>query len=249
MRWDGQNNEMNVLGVYGGISHIDSDVSTLYEGKAGTVKMDAYSVGLYGTHRAASGAYVDVVLQGTLYERARASASLIKKSDGIFPGESFGTRGKGLTFSVEGGYPFSLHGGWQVEPQAQLIYQRVSMNDPRDAYGSVQYSSADTVQARLGQRLFKDWQMNNGRVLTGWVRTNLWHTSGSRAKTSFSDVEVENTSSLSTDPGSTRVQVGFGVGGKISERFSLFAEGDYSRSVDSRNSHGISGRLGLTMVW
>lgn len=248
VRWDGQNNARNVLGVYGGISHIDSDVSTLYEGKAGTVKMDAYSVGLYGTHRAASGAYVDVVMQGTLYERARSSASPITKIDGVFPGESFGTRGKGLILSVEGGYPFSLHGGWNIEPQAQLIYQRVSMNDPRDAYGYVQYSSADTVQVRLGQRLFKDWQMTNGRVMTGWVRTNLWHTSGSRAKTSTAG-NGPDTLTLYTDPGSTRAQVGLGVGGQLSERLSLFAEADYSRSVDSRNSQGVTGRLGLTMVW
>ena len=153
--WDRQNNSRNVLGVYDGISHIDSDVSTLYEGKAGTVKMDAYSVGLYDTHHAASGGYVDVVLQGTLYERARSSASPIKSNHVILPGESFSTRGKGLTLSVEGGYLFSLHGGWKIKPQAQLIYQNVSMNDLRDAYGYVQYSSADTVQARLGQRVLR----------------------------------------------------------------------------------------------
>ena len=61
-------------------------------------------------------AYLDGVVQGTWYDMtAQSSRTLFESLT-----RSFRLR---LAASLEGGYPFDLGGGWQIEPQAQLIYQ------------------------------------------------------------------------------------------------------------------------------
>ncbi|MCT7036776.1 autotransporter domain-containing protein, partial [Salmonella enterica] len=75
--------------------------------------------------------YVDAVLQAMRYDRIRARS---------FYGLELDTTGWGFIGSLEGGRAFALNEHWSLEPQGQLIYQRVSLDDVADAYARVTYN-------------------------------------------------------------------------------------------------------------
>lgn len=231
----------DVAGLYAGGGRIDSDVWSVLGLRAGSTSMDGYSLGGYWTRKSASGWYVDAVGQGTWYDRIRATSVL---------GQTLATDGWGMAASVEGGYPIALGGNWSIEPQAQLIYQHVSIgNTERDSFGLVKYDDTDAVYGRIGARVVKDWALDDGRPLTTWARFNVWHGFGSDAKTTFSSLSGLNPVTLATDLGGTWGQVGLGISGQVARNASMFASVDYNAALDKGKGSSRSARLGLKMAW
>jgi len=229
----------DIAGVYVGYANIDADVQAVYGGKAGTMSMDGYSFGAYWTRKGPSGWYIDAVAQGTIYDDVKGTT---------FDGFQMKTNGWAFTASLESGYPFALGNGWMIEPQAQLIYQHISLDDSADRAGLVVYGDADVFYGRVGGRLTKDWTLSNGHRLTTWVRTNLWHTFGDDGRISFPTVAGGN-GALKTRLGGTWGQVGLGASGQISQNMRLFATADYNMSLDAGRGHSLSGRIGAKYVW
>ena len=116
--------------------------------KGGTDSFDAGAVGGYWTRFWENNAYLDGVAQGTWYD---VTAQSLRSTLFGFPDEE--TSGVGLAASLEGGYPFYLGNGWQIEPQAQLIYQAVNIDDFNDGAADVQLRQsrfADRPHRRQG---------------------------------------------------------------------------------------------------
>lgn len=234
------NGSRDIAGLYVGAGRIDSDVKAVFGGKAGSTSMDGYSAGAYWTRKGASGWYVDGVVQGTWYDRIRANSVL---------GESLKTNGWGFTASLESGYPVALGAGWAIEPQAQLIYQRISIDDGADRFGQVRYDDTNAVYGRVGARLTKNGSMDDGRTITLWGRANLWHTFGADAKTTFTSLAGTNPLTLNTDLGGSWAQFGLGASGQLTKSTSVFASADYNLGLGEAKGHGIAGRLGIKVVW
>lgn len=240
IRRTGKDGSSDIAGLYAGAGRIDSNVKDTLGGKAGSTSMDGYSVGAYWTHKGASGWYVDGVVQGTRYSDIRGNSVL---------GQSMRSEGWGFASSLEGGYPIALGMGWTVEPQAQIIYQHLALDDSSDAYGLIAYKDSDTAYGRIGGRLKKDWTIGDNRMMTTWARTNIWHTFGSNAKTTFSTLDGLSPLTFGTRLGGSWAQFGLGVSGHVMPDVNVFATGDYNVSLDSGNGHSLSGRLGLKVVW
>ncbi|MFK0090793.1 autotransporter outer membrane beta-barrel domain-containing protein [Pseudomonas sp. NPDC090755] len=226
-------------GIYFSAGRIDSDVRRVYGGKAGTASMDAYSLGLYWTHTGANGWYSDIVVQGTHYHDIEASS---------VQGEELRSTGNGVSTSVEGGYPVALGNEWFIEPQAQLIYQRVWLDDDKDSFGRVNFDTTDAVYGRLGGRLVKHLAVDNHSVST-WMRANVWNTFGSDADVTFSNIEGDNSVTLSTALGGRWAQYGIGISGEVTESVSVFASGDYNAALGDGDGTSYAGRIGLSIVW
>ncbi|RWI89889.1 autotransporter outer membrane beta-barrel domain-containing protein [Mesorhizobium sp.] len=211
-----------------------------YGGKAGTASMNGYSLGGYWTHTGLSGWYVDAVLHSTWYDGIRANSVL---------GESLRSKGWGGAASLEAGYPIKMSGGWTIEPQAQLIYQRVSLDDGADRFGMVDYKDADAVYGRLGGRLVKTWSTDDGWPITTWARANIWHSFGAQATTTFANLAGGNPVALNTDLGGTWGQIGLGASGQVTRNVSVLATADYNFALGSGRGQGIAGRAGLKVAW
>lgn len=222
------------------IDRLKRETGTAVLFEAGSTSMDGYSAGAYWTRKGASGWYVDGVVQGTWYDRIRANSVL---------GESLKTNGWGFTASLESGYPVALGAGWAIEPQAQLIYQRISIDDGADRFGQVRYDDTNAVYGRVGARLTKNWSMDDGRTITLWGRANLWHTFGADAKTTFTSLAGTNPVTLNTDLGGSWAQFGLGASGQLTKSTSVFASADYNLGLGEAKGHGIAGRLGIKVVW
>jgi outer membrane autotransporter protein len=231
----------DIAGIYLGMSHLTADVDGMLNDRAGRITMDGYSLGAYWTHMNSSRWYLDAVAQATLYNSIEARSTAGEK---IHPG------GWGYVASLETGYPFALNYSWNLEPQAQIIYQRILLDDTeQDSFGVTHFKNSDAVYGRLGLRLAKHWKRNNGRETSAWFRANGWHSFGADAKTSFTTLDGENPVTLDTDLGGSWAQLGVGISGQIVDDLNSFFAIDYNQSLERSSTHSVSGRIGLQYVW
>lgn len=241
---------LDKAGIYVGYGQISSNVSGPFGqngvkviGKAGGVDMDAYTIGGYWTHHAASGWYTDAVVQGTWYS-ADAYSVLNQhiKPDGF-----------GILASLEGGYAFKLNNGWTIEPQAQIAYQRMTFDSAKDAYGQFSFDDGESLRGRLGVRVTKSWNMaedgKEARLITAWLRANVWHEFMGKTTTRVGTLSGEGAQPFNSYLGGTWGEIGAGVTAQLSDKVNLFATGAYNRSLDNKGRDGWDGRLGVTVKW
>jgi len=244
LRRDNEDGTRDVAGFYVGAGRITSDVDTPFGQAAGSADIDGYSLGGYWTRIGESGWYLDGVVQATGYD-----ASTRSEGRGRAPGESFGTDGWGLAASIEAGKPFALGQGWLIEPQAQLVYQHVSLDDNADHFGQFDYGNTDALYGRLGARLDRDWMTENGRRMSAWASADIWSAFGASGDTTVSSLSGANPVAFHTDLGGNWGHVGLGLSGEVARNVTVFASGDYNFGVGKGDFESWGGRVGLKVKW
>jgi outer membrane autotransporter protein len=228
-------------GLYVGIGNAGAQVQTVYStSTAGTTTLNGYTLGLYLTHQWPKGAYLDGVGQFTWYQNIRAVSSL---------GQNLHSVGGAYAFSMEGGAtPFALGHGYILEPQAQLIYQDITLLSGADQYGLITFDPNSALYARLGLRLAKTWSSDN-RPLSGWLRVNVWDSFNAVANTTFADLDGESPVTLPTSLGGSWLQGGLGITKELSSHTSIFFTGNYQHGLGQATSNAVSGYLGVKVSW
>ncbi|HEY4253170.1 MAG TPA: autotransporter outer membrane beta-barrel domain-containing protein [Roseomonas sp.] len=240
----------DLVGLYAGYAQATANVDAVFGGRAGSITLDGYTLGAYWTHFGASGWYLDAVAQATRYSGGAHSEL----------GERLSTDGWGATLSLEAGYPIALgSSNWVIEPQAQIVYQHVSLNGGSDNFGRVDFADSDALLGRIGGRLVRNFTIGEERPATAgaapprrlsvWGRANLWHAFGDDPRTTFSTRDGANPVGLNTSLGGTWAQVGIGASGQITQNVALYVSGDYSFSVDGGSSAAWGGRIGVRITW
>lgn len=164
-------------GVFASAATMSSDVDHYSESAkttrfAGRARQQAYSVGGYYTVLDGKGGYLDLVTQASRYD-AKTSAATADLS--------LKTSGWGGLASAEAGKAFAVGDDashLRIEPQAQLIYQRIKYSDSHDAVSSVKLPAVNSVTGRLGVRLSKTWEPDTAQASTAWATVNLLATAG-----------------------------------------------------------------------
>jgi autotransporter family porin len=232
-------------GLYTAVGTVTADVERVFRElgpTAGSINMNAVSAGGYWTHYGPGGWYLDAVTQGTWYD---AEAQSVTR-----PG--LHTHGLGWAGSLEGGYPFALGGRLWLEPQAQLMYQRVRFNDGSDQDALVSFSNSDALQGRLGARVVKTWDTGaplNPRPLATWLRGNLWHEFLEGGSTTLAGLTGANAFTFAAPLKGTWAEIGGGATGAIGPSTTLFATTAYLQSVDGHHQNAWTGRIGATLRW
>lgn len=229
----------NIMGVYGGLGEIEARVDAVYGGASGRVRLDGYHLGLYFTHKSADGTYIDAVLQGTRYKSKAWDNS----------GYQSRTDGWGYAASLEAGVPFTLSEGWRLEPQAQIVYQQVKMDDTADALALYDYRKSDALWGRLGLRMTNQWARQSGLSNMVWARFNVWHDFGRDAEVRVSNLGGQSVTPLFTSLGGTWGQGQLALSSEMARNVSAFASADYNFSFDKMKSDAFGGRIGLKFVW
>ncbi|WP_246671774.1 autotransporter outer membrane beta-barrel domain-containing protein [Mesorhizobium sp. B2-2-3] len=198
----------------------------------GDIDLGGTSVGGYWTRIGPGGWYLDGVVMATFFSGDATSTRDI----------GIDVKGTGVTASLEGGYPIALAQGWTLEPQAQLIWQHLSLDDAEDRFASVSFDLDDNVTGRLGLRLQGETTLN-GTVLQPYLKANLWHGSGGTDHVNF------DTTDISTESRSTSFEFGGGVTAKVTDKVSLFATGDYTTNLGGDKRRILEGNLGVSIKW
>ena len=215
--------------------------------RAGRNSFDAQTLGFYGTHFGASGWYVDGVAQVTRYDNVKAQSS---RTQGLTNPVELSTQGLGLAASLEGGYPIQAGGGWIAEPQAQLVYQRIGLDDAADIAATVRFPAAESLAGRVGARFARTWALEEGakpRMMTAWLHANLWHEFMGDNKTEFSS--SNGFMPFRSDLGGSWVEVAAGFSAQLTHRTTAaFAQVGYMQGTGG-DRHAFNGKLGVRVNW
>jgi len=222
------------VGVYVSHSRLDADVKgfalAVEDRSVGDLTLDGDSVGAYWTLVGPQRGYLDAVLQYTdLDGRARSQR-----------GDKLNINGHAWTASVESGYPISVSERWTVEPQAQLIAQKVSLDGANDSISHVTYDAQVELTGRLGVRLEGSFTGSSARLLQPYAQVNLWHGDGGRDTLTFDGVD-----SIKTDYRYTSLQLEAGLVAQVNEALSLHGGVQYASNLDSRQQEASGVNLGV----
>ncbi|HYQ53651.1 MAG TPA: autotransporter outer membrane beta-barrel domain-containing protein, partial [Pseudomonas sp.] len=222
------------VGVYVSHSRLDADVKgfalAVEDRSVGDLTLDGDSVGAYWTLVGPQRGYLDAVLQYTdLDGRARSQR-----------GDKLNINGHAWTASLESGYPISVSERWTVEPQAQLIAQKVSLDSANDSISHVTYDAQVELTGRLGVRLEGSFAGSSARLLQPYAQANLWHGDGGRDTLTFDGVD-----SIKTDYRYTSLQLEAGLVAQVNEALSLHGGVQYASNLDSRQQEASGVNLGV----
>ena len=235
-------------GLYGAYGDVSADVNGLVTNPAatayvnthtGSMNLTAWSGGAYWTHVGPGGWYLDTVLQGTSYSGSASTQFARLNTDGW-----------GFIASLEGGVPFAfpqLGPGFVLEPQGQILWQKVSFRNAYDGLGDVALGDTTGPSGRIG--LKTEWTIvtAGGQVWQPYLRGNLWRDWGAEANTVYSGTDIVPLLSQIT-----LLEVGGGVTGRINASVSVFANVDYEFAVgagESDKRNGVRGAFGARYTW
>jgi outer membrane autotransporter protein len=235
-------------GLYGAYGDVNADVNGLVTNPAatpyvlshtGSMNLNAWSAGGYWTHVGPGGWYLDAVLQGTWYYGSASTQFARLNTDGT-----------GFIASLEGGYPFSLPQlgpGFVIEPQGQILWQKVSFRHDYDGLGDVALGDTTGPSGRIGLRTKWTVATAGGQVWQPYLRANLWRDWGAEADTVYSGTDVVP---LATQ--ATMLELGGGLTGRINASVSVFANVDYEFAVgasEGEKRNGVRGAFGARYTW
>ncbi|MHC8309050.1 autotransporter domain-containing protein [Pseudomonas sp. GT1P32] len=227
------------VGLIGGMNQFQGNSNGLLTGRAladpdtDTLNLQGQSLGAYYSLTGPQGWHVDLT----------ASGGRVNGFSRNEQGARQATEGSAVTFSVEGGFPIGLGDNWVVEPQAQLINQRITLDTPYAGSGNASSSDLTSWSGRVGARLKGSYDIN-GLGVEPYVRTNLWHT-----VYTGNTVTLDQVDKISTSRYSSTVEVGLGLVARVTPAVSLYVSADYSSSVDENDLNGLIGSLGVRMRW
>ena len=234
--WQHDNGHRDIAGLFFGYSNLDADVKGQAVGwngvNVGSLNLDTTSFGGYWTHIGPGGWYLDGVLMGSWFGGDATSER----------GVGIDIDGTGFTASLEGGYPIPLSESWTIEPQAQIIWQNISLDDQSDAFSDVGFDSDDGFTGRLGFRMQGKYQTSAG-LFQPYVKANLWH------GFSTTDSVLFGPDAITTEGESTSLELGAGIVHDFTEKVSAFAVADYTFDVEGAEQKIFEGNIGLTVKW
>jgi len=228
-------------GLYLGQGRIKSDITHFNRLRVGKDEVDASSLGGYWTHFWPEGGYLDAVVQGTWSDLESHSIRGLRLKADTF----------GWAMSLEGGLPFHREDRL-LEPQFQIVYQRVDDFESNDTVAQVHFRDAESLAARLGVRWAKNWLLDptaDGapRLMTGWLRANVWHEFKGEPLTLFSAASTEIP--FQADISGTWWQLNAGMTRQIGRNTSIYANLGYQRSFGGSHFDAWDGKLGLRWNW
>lgn len=234
--WEGPSGHENRAGLFIGHTRMEGDIRGQALGwnnlSVGKMDMGGTSFGAYWTHIGPGGWYLDGVAMGTWFNGKATS----NRDVGI------DVDGTGVTLSLEGGYPIPLDEEWSLEPQAQLIWQHLSLDGKADRFSSVSFDNDDSFTGRLGLRL-QGTMPAGSAVLQPYLKANLWHDFGGTDQLDF------GADPISAERGGTSLELGGGVVAKLSDTLSVFATADYTTNLGGDKRRVWEGNLGLSVKW
>ncbi|MBB3306070.1 MULTISPECIES: autotransporter outer membrane beta-barrel domain-containing protein [unclassified Enterobacter] len=199
---------------------------------------DSDSLAFYGTWQRQSGFYLDGVLS---FDWHRGETDIARTQ------EVAKLKGNGWTASLESGYPFELGDGYKLEPQAQLMYMKLNMDDFTDKDGNkVRYGDYNQTIGRLGARLDRTWTDDSNRQYTPYLRANYYKGWGGTADTSVSSVDNPAFgATFSSGKFGQMWELGAGGTATLQKDVSLYAEADYRKEIEGNGAKGWRYNVGV----
>lgn len=232
------------IGGYVAYGHNENDFRDQYHAKNGYIvddhytgkgRTDAISVGGYGTFYGNNGGYVDLVGQVT-YLRNKYNAR---------SNESVHQNGWGAALSAETGKSFIVYGNnWFVEPQAQLVYQYLSLDDFNDRIRHVDQHDPSALRGRVGMRFGYNGDIRDNLPSSSFYGiANIWH---DFVNPKSVDIGRDN---LKEEYAKTWGEVGLGIQLPITHQSNFYSDVRYEKNFGNDKRKGFKGTMGYKYTW
>ena len=237
---EGDDGRRDHFGLFVGRTRADGDVRGFALGwndlTVGDTRLDDTHLGLSWSRIGASGAYLDAVIVASRYDGEATSSR----------GIGIDLEGDGVAASLEVGYPmrWGEDSRWSLEPQAQLVWQHVSLDRQQDDFASVDFDSDDALTGRIGLRLSVDYDTSAG-LLQPYLKLNYLHGFSGEDRLHF------NTDIVETDQQFDAVELGAGLVAQFSANVGAYVVLDYTVDADDegRDRKTVEGNVGLRITW
>ena len=229
-------------GIYVGQLEGDVDVRGFASGiqglRVGRSDLRSRYLGVYASWHNNAGWYTDIVLQGGQHRyTARPLASM-------------GSSGKGDSFlaSLEVGKAFDIGGGWRVEPQLQLIHQRLSMDGASISGAWITQDTHDGLIARAGVRI-KGSIATGAGLLQPYARINV-----NRASSGTDIARLTGpagSTGIASETGGTSTELAGGFTLALGERTAIYGELGklWATGGDTRMKSSLNASVGVRVRW
>ncbi|MCT6884139.1 MAG: autotransporter outer membrane beta-barrel domain-containing protein, partial [Snodgrassella alvi] len=232
------------IGGYVAYGHNENDFRDEYRAKNGYIvddhytgkgRTDAVSVGGYSTFYGNNGGYVDLVGQVT-YLRNKYNAR---------SNESVHQNGWGAALSAETGKSFIVYGNnWFVEPQAQLVYQYLSLDDFNDRIRHVDQHDPSALRGRVGMRFGYNGDTRDNLPSSSFYGiANIWHDF-----VNPKSVDIGR-DSLKEEYAKTWGELGLGIQLPITRQSDFYSDIRYEKNFGSDKRKGFKGTMGYKYTW
>lgn len=232
------------VGPFTAFGHSKGKVKDAFNRNAGNINYDNYALGLYWTHFAKCGLYLDAIALGS-YDKVYAF--------NYRPG-SFGLKTKGGHYgaSLELGYPidldFNSNSGFQLTPEAQISYQKLNLKRTQGDLVAIRFKNADSTQGRLGLRVMQnltntDIVDNNGCNLIWWLRASGLREFQGNSTTQFTSFLIPFNSNLKGN----WVEGEMGISARILCSTFLYVMVTRQQGITRHGSYSNSARLGFNI--
>lgn len=227
----------NHYGFYLGMARATGEVNGVAVGMPNTdvghLSINAYSLAGYWTHIGPGGWYTDAVLSGTSLTAQTHSRDDIQAS----------THGIAVTASIEGGMPIAIGHGLTMEPQVQLSYEHLSINDFNDSASKVSFGGGNTVLGRVGVRFAGLWDAM-GATWQPYIGLNVLHAFANGDQQTYDSV-----TSIGTPVNQTTARIDVGTVTKFSKHGSVYAAINWGTNLDGEHVRTIGGNAGVRWSW
>jgi outer membrane autotransporter protein len=153
------------------------------------------------------------------------------------------THGSALIGSIEGGLPVPLGANMEIEPQAQVIWQNLSLNALHDGVSAVGFNHGNTFLARLGVRLQSRFE-TAAATWQPYLRLNLLHSSGSHDTTTF-----DGTTGISNGTHQQAGQLNAGLVVNTGKSASVVVTASYTGNLGGAQQRTLMADAGMRWSW
>jgi len=245
--------DMRAVQVGTNIFALDADRSTLRAGVAythGTTQLDpkaadgyshaklyTNSMAMFVTWQHVNGFYVDVIASGDRHA-GDVDTARMKGTARV--------RGSGWNGSVEAGYPFRFDGGWELEPQLQLIRQHIGLRDQVDVdHVTTRYAPFEQTVGRAGLRFDRTWVTAAGSQFTPYARANYIKGWGGISTVDVGAEGFDFSRQFAGGKFGQMVELGLGGTWAWRNKLSVYGEGDWQNNIGDAGARGWSANIGL----
>jgi outer membrane autotransporter protein len=232
------------IGAYVSYGHNENDFRDQYRAENGYVvddhytgkgRTDAVSVGSYGTFYGNNGGYIDLVGQ----------VSYLRNKYNARSNESVHQNGWGAALSAETGKSFTVYGNnWFVEPQVQLAYQYLSLDNFNDGIRQIDQHNPSALRGRVGMRFgYNGTTTDNLPPSSFYGITNIWHDF-----VNPKSVDIGR-DTLKEEYAKTWGEVGVGIQLPITRQSHFYSDVRYEKNFGSAKRKGFKGTLGYKYTW
>jgi outer membrane autotransporter protein len=232
------------IGAYVSYGHNENDFRDQYRAENGYIvddhytgkgRTDAVSVGGYSTFYGNNGGYVDLVGQ----------VSYLRNKYNARSNESVHQNGWGAALSAETGKSFTVYGNnWFVEPQAQLVYQYLSLDDFNDGIRHIDQHNPSALRGRVGMRFgYNGATTDNLPPSSFYGIANIWHDF-----VNPKSVDIGR-DTLKEEYAKTWGEVGVGIQLPITRQSDFYSDVRYEKNFGSAKRKGFKGTIGYKYTW